>query len=66
MEPAEQQIILEAVHDKIKRQIKGNISPEKSVTLNERRAHDKANISAIIKKNRNLLVPWSQIMNILI
>ena len=66
MEPHEREAILVAVREKIKRQRKSSTDPERPVSLDERRAHDKANISKILKKNKNLLVTWNQIMTSII
>ena len=62
VKPDERAAIVQAVHEKIKRQRKSSASIDEPVQLSELRAHDKAIISDILKHHRNLLVPWSRIL----
>ena len=62
VEPAEAKALEEAISREIIRKRKGSACKEAPVTLEERRAADKANITAIIKENANLLVSWKDIL----
>ena len=52
----------EAVAREIKRRRKTSICVDAPITLQERRAHDGANIGQLIKENKLLLTPWSEIL----
>ena len=52
----------EAVVNEIKKRRKPSVSPEAPITLKEKRARCRAQIEELIKNNKNLLVPWEQIL----
>ena len=62
IEPEKEMQLQEAVVREIKRRRKNSISVDAPITLQEGRAHDGANIGQLIKENKLLLTPWSEIM----
>ena len=52
----------EAVVQEIKKRRKPSVSPEAPITLQEKRARCRAQIEELVKNNKNLLVPWEQIL----
>ena len=46
----------------VKRRRKSSVSADTPVTIKERRALDRSNIEKIIKENKILLTPWSEIL----
>ena len=62
-EPAE---ITEAVTNEIKRRRKPTKSSELPITLDERRALDKANVTRILKEYKSLVINWDDIMSSLL
>ena len=62
VEPAEAKALEEAISREIQRKRRSSVGREAPVTLDERRAADRANITAIIKENANLLVSWKEIL----
>ena len=52
----------EAVVHEIKKRRKPSVSPEAPITLQEKRARCRAQIEELMKQNKNLLVPWGEIL----
>ena len=63
IEPQDAAIFEEAIIREIKRRRKDPGDQDALVTLDERRAADKASASSLIKENSNLLVEWSEIVS---
>ena len=61
-DPEDEVAIQESVTREIKRRRKEPVNREAPVTLQERRALDRANIESLIKNHKHLLVPWQKIM----
>ena len=62
VETNELKAIEQAVVNQVKRRRTISIDVEAPVTIKERRALDKYNISKLIREHRELLQPWSDIM----
>ena len=53
----------EAVVQQIKKRRKQSVSQDEPVTLHEKRTLDRSNIEAHLKANKNLLTPWTSILD---
>ena len=61
-DPEEEAALQKAVESQIKRRRREPNAPESPVTLKERRAFDRGTIEQLIKENKNLLRPWTDIL----
>ena len=58
--------VQQAVDNEIKRRRKSTVPADLPITLDERRAHDKANVTRILKEYGSLLPSWDDVLEALV